>query len=361
MKDISVVVPVYNGASMLESCYRSICIAGDRVGEIIIVDDGSVDETLSVANTLAKYDCRIRVIHTDNHGSYMARAKGIRTAKLKYIAFIDVDDTYYEGALDLLVNLLEEYDADISIGKIIKTTFDNKNEEITRLDIEEQRSWVQTPEQMWIRIMKWKTQEFMLYLVHKLYKRDLFDGMPNVEGLCQGDDVVLTCHAFLSANKIVETNAPVYKYYIHAMSVTHKGFTDRDLDIIKAWDEVIKMVSSTENSKPYNLHPSLSYMARYNRWRTDFTLVVRLIIADDKDIDKKYADCLIEWRSALKKHRKELLNAHAMPKNRELLLLGICFFYKPTEMIMRAAKRILNKNTEMLIHNGDRKFHVGNG
>ena len=113
MKDIAVILPVYNGADMLESCLRSISLAGERVSEIIIIDDGSTDRTLSEAEALAVNNSKISVIHTENHGSYMARITGIKAATARYIAFIDVDDHYYNGALDLLADILEEYDADI--------------------------------------------------------------------------------------------------------------------------------------------------------------------------------------------------------------------------------------------------------
>ena len=66
-KDISVILPVYNGADMLETCVRSVLSAGKRVAEIIIVDDGSSDDTLAVAEALAAGQSRVKVIHTENH------------------------------------------------------------------------------------------------------------------------------------------------------------------------------------------------------------------------------------------------------------------------------------------------------
>ena len=115
-KDISVILPVYNGADMLETCVRSVLSAGKRVAEIIIVDDGSTDDTLAVAEALAAGQSRVKVIHTENHGCYAARNAGIMASSYDYIAFADVDDTYVEGALDMLADLLEKYDADIAVG-----------------------------------------------------------------------------------------------------------------------------------------------------------------------------------------------------------------------------------------------------
>ena len=126
-----------------------------------------------------------------------------------------------------------------------------------------------SPEQIWPRIMKWKTQEFLLYIWHKLYKRQLFESLPEIDGICQGDDVLITCKAFMGAKKIVETTAPMY-LYTNPAGLTHKGFSDSDLDLIHVWDEVIDLIKSADHD--YNMDPSLQYLARYNRWRTDFTL-----------------------------------------------------------------------------------------
>ena len=94
MQDIAVIIPVYNGADMLEACVQSVNCAGKRVSEIIIVDDGSTDQTLSVAEKLAEENKMIRVIHTENHGTYMARTTGMKAAKASYVTSIDVDDCY---------------------------------------------------------------------------------------------------------------------------------------------------------------------------------------------------------------------------------------------------------------------------
>ena len=109
MLGISVILPVYNGADMIEACLKSVFSAGSRVAEIIIVDDGSTDETLNNARKLAKSDKRIKVIHTENHGSYTARVTGIKAATSPYLAFIDVDDRFTQGALDFLADLNNLY------------------------------------------------------------------------------------------------------------------------------------------------------------------------------------------------------------------------------------------------------------
>ena len=168
LKGIAVILPVYNGADMLDSCLRSIFLAGERVSEIIIVDDGSTDKTLSKAEVLAEKNPKISVIHTENHGSYMARVTGIKASTARYIAFIDVDDHYYNGSLDLLAELLEEHDADIAFGGIVET-MESVDALLPGCSVDA-RITESLPEQMWTRIMKWKTQVMMILLLLMLHK-----------------------------------------------------------------------------------------------------------------------------------------------------------------------------------------------
>lgn len=328
MKDISVIVPVYNGERMLECCIRSISNAGRHISEIIIVDDGSTDNTLQTAENLSRLDKRIKVVHTENHGIYMARIAGIRHATAPYIALADVDDKYCEGALDLLTELLIINDADISFGSYIEVT---SLENIPKLNTKSVVKLLSQNE-MWPRIMKWKTQEFASYVWNKVYKRELFSELIMVDGLCQGEDVLFTCQVFLRAKKIVETNQVVYFYYQNPKSILHASFGDRDLDLITVWDNIIAIMSD-HNKR-------LKYWAQYNRWRTDFTLACRLILANDREADRKYEGLMNNCRESLRLHWWDLIYPQAMPLNRQLIILGLRFAFTPTKSLLRFLGKI---------------------
>lgn len=343
MKGISVIIPVYNGAEMLEPCIKSVCSAGNRISEIIIVDDGSTDGTLATTNALAKTEPRIRVIHTDNHGCYAARRTGILSSTSPYIAFCDVDDRFLPGALDLLANLMEENQSDVAMGGYKEiTSYDETIDSPSYPGIK-----VTDADQMWLRIMKWKTQEFVNYVWNKLYKRELLMNLIEADGINQGEDVLITCQAFLGIEKIVETTAPIYLYYHSPESLTHSGFGDSDLNVIRVWDYVVEIMQERR--------PDLLPMAQFNRWRTDFTMITRLILVNDKGLDKKYAGELKKWRAGLKEHWKDLITPHAMPRNRELLVIGLRFFFTPTKMLMRMGRRMSKEDTSVILHSGEKR------
>lgn len=100
---LSVIIPVYNGQRYLEQAVRSVSAQPCTDIEIIIIDDGSTDQTGPIADGLAARSSRIRVIHTDNHGTAHARNLGLERASGAYVAFLDGDDVWCPHAIDQTV------------------------------------------------------------------------------------------------------------------------------------------------------------------------------------------------------------------------------------------------------------------
>ena len=195
--------------------------------------------------------------------------------------------------------------------------------------------------------MKWKTQEFVNYVWNKLYKRELLEGLIEADGINQGEDVLITCQAFLGVKTIVETTAPIYLYYQNPESLTRMGFGYDDINLIRVWDKIVEIMEEKQ--------PDLLSMAQFNRWRTDFTLITRLILVNNEELDRKYAGELKKWRAGLKAHWKDLVSPHAMPKNREMLVVGLRFFFSLTKTMMRMGRKMSKKATGELLHSGEKR------
>ena len=113
---VSVIVAAYNVAAYLEKCLNSILNQTYRNLEIIIVDDGSRDNTGKICDEFAEKDCRVRVIHKKNEGSVRARYDGLNAATGEYIYFVDGDDWLCLGVIDSLVSSLVDNTVDIVIS-----------------------------------------------------------------------------------------------------------------------------------------------------------------------------------------------------------------------------------------------------
>lgn len=117
---VSVIVPIYNGEKYLGKCLDSIINQNYRNIEIILINDGSTDNSGEICKTYALGDDRIRVIHTQNSGPAAARNTGIKNSKGSFIFFLDADDFIANRALELLVENYNKYKSDIIIGDFIK-------------------------------------------------------------------------------------------------------------------------------------------------------------------------------------------------------------------------------------------------
>lgn len=102
---VSVIIPTYNRYSLLRRSIESVLAQTDRDFELIIVDDGSTDETASVAET---YKNSIRYLHQEQNGVSAARNRGIRHARGEWICFLDSDDLWHPRKLEIQRSIMEK-------------------------------------------------------------------------------------------------------------------------------------------------------------------------------------------------------------------------------------------------------------
>lgn len=101
-RQISVVVPAYNAEASIAACVESILAQDGADLELIVVDDGSTDDTAAIIDGLARRDSRMTAVHQPNKGRTEARRVGVERAKGAWVSFVDADDTLPPGALALL-------------------------------------------------------------------------------------------------------------------------------------------------------------------------------------------------------------------------------------------------------------------
>lgn len=99
--ELSIIVPVYNAGYTLRHCIDSILRQSYNDFELLLIDDGSKDDSGSICNEYAQKDMRIRVFHKDNGGVSSARNLGLNVAQGKWIIFVDADDRLFDNALDI--------------------------------------------------------------------------------------------------------------------------------------------------------------------------------------------------------------------------------------------------------------------
>ena len=113
--NVTVIVPVYNVEKFIDKCVQSVIDQTMTDIEVILVDDGSTDNSLARCREWTNKDSRVKVYHQENQGVSVARNLGIEKSAGKYIAFIDSDDWIEPNYLEVLYVMAKAKDADISI------------------------------------------------------------------------------------------------------------------------------------------------------------------------------------------------------------------------------------------------------
>ena len=115
-EEVTVIVPIYNVAEYLEKCLSSISGQTYKNLQIILVDDGSTDDSGRICDRYQEQDARIIVIHKTNEGLVKARKTGIFNATGKYICYVDGDDWIESDMIECFIKDLERTEADLIVS-----------------------------------------------------------------------------------------------------------------------------------------------------------------------------------------------------------------------------------------------------
>lgn len=129
LNEISVIIPCYNAEKTIRSAIRSLEQQTYRNFDVIVVDDGSNDNTLGVIKEISNETAlNIIVIHQNNGGVSSARNRALSAVETKYVTFLDADDKYEPDCLQTLFDVIQTYNADIAVGKINYVNFKKNND-----------------------------------------------------------------------------------------------------------------------------------------------------------------------------------------------------------------------------------------
>lgn len=215
MKDtISIIIPVYNVEKYLKKCIKSIINQTYTNIEIILVDDGSTDNSGKICDELKNKDSRIVVIHKKNGGLSEARNVGIENATGKYIAFVDSDDYILNDMYEILYRNLIENDADISICKYIYIKEEDK------IDLKTDTNNIIIMNNL--HAMKELLLNKMItnHAWNKLYKKEIFDNIKFSVGK-KYEDIDVMYLLFEKSRKIVYQDITRYIYINREGSILH--------------------------------------------------------------------------------------------------------------------------------------------
>lgn len=229
MEKVSIVVPVYNVEDYLKYCVDSLINQSYKNIEIILVDDGSTDDSGRICDEYAQEDDRVRVLHIENGGLSNARNTGVNVASAEWVIFIDSDDYYDRRTVEYLVQLQKKYAVDLVATSVIEVRDFQSDDFIGSLtDIDS------------LKLDRYTALKEMFYGnivgTHpggKLYKKEILMKFPFPKGMIY-EDLAVSFEHIGACNEIAVGYINLYKYYRRPGSIVNSSYSDKFLDFYKA-------------------------------------------------------------------------------------------------------------------------------
>lgn len=255
---ISVIVPAYNVEQYVDACIESIANQGYRNLEIILVGDGSTDQTAYLCDRWGARDSRVHVIHQSNEGLSEARNRGVAHASGEYFCFVDSDDYVSENLCQRIVECVEEYHPDI-----VRFGYYLDHASVVSALVDYNPEGMIAPKEAIRRLF---TGEFCDYAWNKVYRRELFSQVRYPKGRVF-EDIGTTYRLFLKAKTIFCMNEKLYYYRIR------KGSLSRAINVAALCDLFEMRMERHYALK--EIYPDISEL--------------------DNEVRAKVARCVVEW------------------------------------------------------------------
>lgn len=296
---ISILVPVYNVEKYLPRCIESVLSQDFTDYELILIDDGSLDNSPAICDEYASKDNRVRVIHKENGGHTSARLVGFQNASGKYIMFLDSDDCLLSNALSILNSKIsEEYDIIKGINRRVRIdgSFTIEKYKIFNEDVIGTENY----------LSKVINADVAPYLWGGLYRKDIIkeNDFRQILGFSVGEDWLLNIAFARRVNKMICIDEQVYCYFINSNSIMQskvcsyeygervrtavKELTEEYNDNIKFWVDINRVKGII-----YNFFvPELKFNSKYYSILQSYIKDKKIYSYIKKHIDNKFVFCI---------------------------------------------------------------------
>ncbi len=223
----SVLIPVYNSGKYLRECLQSVWQQSYQEFELILVDDGSTDDSSTICDRAAREDPRVRVLHQENQGPLMARIAALQEAVGEYVIYMDSDDCWREDLLEQIDKILQKDDCDVvsfkwrymsQDGELLDEEFSAHTEVMKKQPIE--------------LVIKWFLgTEYENSLWKRAVRRDRIDQkeiavLSEVRDIYMGEDMIQAFVMLKNCRNMIYIDEPLYYYRETPGSITTGAKSD---------------------------------------------------------------------------------------------------------------------------------------
>lgn len=318
---VSIIIPVYNVEKFIKQCILSVTNQTYQNLEIIVINDGSKDSSGKICHKLESKDSRVKVYDKKNGGVSSARNYGLKQSKGDYLMFLDGDDMLTSNAVEVLLETIQKYQADICIGKSktanetsnIKCEMMPKNNNVKIFNV------VEAIENALYEI------DFSMSSNIKLYKRSVLKNILFPVGKTF-EDLSTIYKVFLNCTKIVYINFYAYYYILRNGSIVSSLNPIKNIDYLEAASEVQNFI--VEN------YPQILQAANYKLFSAAMELFVKYPQSEKQLSIQNKKEKTIMWKIIKKYRSKILINRKSRTKYRILAFVSyfgqtvLSLFYK---------------------------------
>ncbi len=298
---ITIVIPVYNLEHYVDLTVSSALNQKfDGELEVIAVNDGSSDASLSVLNAIAQKDTRLRVISQENAGVSVARNTGIENASGDYITFLDGDDILSDNAVSLLLDSIRGTGIILASARQVKISSQTQN-----IPSNESKCVIRETDSVLADIL---TEKFDISACAKLYIREKVGNIRFCSGMKVNEDKYFLFQYLLNnGGKVACLQDNIYGYYMRPGSVSNSRYSEKNLDMLYLSDMIEKNIREHK--------PEMTSLAKYNNIVTHLAILKNIIRSGVKteqkqvykDVKKRVLQIADEiGRSDLIRHRWEI-------------------------------------------------------
>lgn len=236
MSKVTILSPCYNVEKFLPKCLDSIINQTYRDLQIVMIDDGSRDNTWSILQEYAAKDPRIEVYHQENQGVATTRNNLLDKVKGDYVLFVDSDDWIEPDMVEFLVTKATENQAEVAMcGMVVNDT-----------PVEAEYNESLMSKEDCIRAFLFH-KELKGSLWNKLVETSLLHNAKFHCGISYGEDALFCWHFFQKAQRAVMTDRQLYHYRMNDASLSHEGFGPKKFSAHTVWTTICK---ETEEKYP---------------------------------------------------------------------------------------------------------------
>lgn len=214
---VSVVIPIYNSEKFIKECVDSVLSQTYKNIEIVLINDGSKDNSLQICTELTKSNKNIVLFNQENKGVSAARNNGIKNSKGDFLFFLDSDDLLPPSAIQILVQTAITADYDMTIGKL------SDNDQFLSGEL--------TNDEFLIKVLEDNPIAYSSCGI--LYKHSLINDVLFPEGFISGEDSYFIFECALKKPKVAIIDTQVYIYRENPTSVTRFSFTSKHYNDIR--------------------------------------------------------------------------------------------------------------------------------